>query len=42
MGILTLAALSIQGFEDIQEVNALKNLTSGVNYFVSSLSLIHI
>jgi len=40
MGILTLAALSIQGFEDIQEVNALKNLTSGINYFVSSATFI--
>ena len=30
----------IQGFEDIQEVNALKNLTSGVNYFVSSSTFI--
>jgi uncharacterized protein len=40
MGILTLAALSIQGFEDIQEINALKNLTSGVNYFVSSTTFI--
>ena len=40
MGILTLAALSIQGFEDIQEINALKNLTSGVNYFVSATTFI--
>jgi uncharacterized membrane protein YfcA len=40
MGILTLAALSIQGFDDIQEVNALKNLTSGINYFVSSATFI--
>lgn len=40
MGILTLAALSIQGFEDIQEINALKNLTSGINYFVSSSTFI--
>jgi len=40
MGILTLAALSIQGFEDIQEINALKNLTSGINYFVSSTTFI--
>ncbi len=40
MGILTLAALSIQGFEDIQEINALKNLTSGINYFVSSATFI--
>ena len=41
MGILTLAALSIQGFEDIQEINALKNLTSGVNYTVSCVHLHH-
>ncbi len=40
MGILTLAALSIQGFEDVQEINALKNLTSGVNYLVSSTTFI--
>jgi uncharacterized membrane protein YfcA len=40
MGILTLAALSIQGFEDIQEINALKNLTSGINYFVASVTFI--
>jgi hypothetical protein len=40
MGILTLAALSIQGFDDIQEINALKNLTSGINYFVASLTFI--
>ncbi len=40
MGILTLAALSIQGYEDMQELNALKNLTSGVNYTVSALTFI--
>jgi len=40
MGILTIAALSIQGFDDIQEVNALKNLTSGINYFVTSATFI--
>lgn len=40
MGILTLAALSIQGFEDIQEINALKNLTSGINYFVTAATFI--
>lgn len=40
MGILTLAALSIQGFEDMQELNALKNLTSGLNYAVSALTFI--
>lgn len=38
MGILTLAALSIQGYEDMQELNALKNLTSGVNYTVSAVT----
>lgn len=38
MGILTLAALSIQGFEDIQELNALKNLTSAMNYTVAALT----
>lgn len=36
MGILTLAALSMIGYEDVQELNALKNLTSGVNYIIAS------
>ncbi|MBL8439237.1 MAG: sulfite exporter TauE/SafE family protein [Zoogloeaceae bacterium] len=40
MGILTLAALSIQGLEDVQELNALKNLTSAVNYTVAALVFI--
>ena len=37
---LTLAALSIQGFDDMQELNALKNLTSAVNYTVAALVFI--
>jgi uncharacterized membrane protein YfcA len=40
MGILTLAALSIQGFEDLQEINALKNLTSAMNYTVAAATFI--
>ncbi len=40
MGILTLAALSIQGFEDVQEINALKNMTSAMNYTVAALTFI--
>ncbi len=40
MGILTLAALSIQGFDDMQELNALKNLTSSVNYTVAAVTFI--
>jgi uncharacterized membrane protein YfcA len=40
MGILTLAALSIQGIEDMQEMNALKNLTSAVNYTIAALTFI--
>lgn len=40
MGILTLAALAIQGFDDMQEINALKNLTSAVNYTVAALTFI--
>jgi uncharacterized protein len=40
MGILTLAALSIQGIEDMQELNALKNLTSAVNYTIAALTFI--
>ena len=40
MGILTLAALSIQGFDDVQEINALKNMTSAMNYTVAALTFI--
>jgi uncharacterized protein len=40
MGILTLAALSIQGVEDMQELNALKNLTSAVNYTVAAATFV--
>lgn len=40
MGILTLAALAIQGFEDMQEINALKNLTSAMNYTVAAATFI--
>lgn len=40
MGILTLAALSIQGFDDMQELNALKNLTSAVNYTVAAATFV--
>ncbi len=40
MGILTLAALAIQGFEDVQEINALKNMTSAMNYTVAALTFI--
>ncbi|WP_371322825.1 sulfite exporter TauE/SafE family protein [Dechloromonas sp. ZY10] len=40
LGILTLAALSIQGYEDMQELNALKNLCSAVNYSVAALTFI--
>ncbi len=36
LGILTLAALSIQGFKDMQELNALKNVASAVNYTVAA------
>lgn len=39
-GILTLAALSIQGVENIQELNALKNWISAVTYTVSALTFI--
>lgn len=39
-GILTLAALSIQGIEDMQELNALKNWISAVTYTVSALTFI--
>ena len=40
MGILTLAALSIQGFDDMQELNALKNLTSSVNYTIAAATFV--
>ena len=40
MGILTLAALAMIGYEDIQELNALKNLTSGVNYLIAASTFI--
>jgi uncharacterized membrane protein YfcA len=40
MGILTLAALAIQGVEDMQELNGLKNLTSAVNYTVAAATFI--
>ena len=40
MGILTLAALAIQGVEDMQDLNALKNLTSALNYTVAALTFI--
>lgn len=40
MGILTLAALAIQGVDDIQELNGLKNLTSAVNYTVAAATFI--
>lgn len=39
-GILTLAALSIQGITNIQELNALKNWISAVTYTVSALTFI--
>ena len=40
LGILTLAALAIQGFEDVQELNALKNLSSAINYTVAATTFI--
>ena len=40
LGILTLAALAIQGFKDIQELNALKNVASAVNYTVAAATFI--
>ncbi|MBK8524810.1 MAG: sulfite exporter TauE/SafE family protein [Betaproteobacteria bacterium] len=40
LGILTLAALAIQGFDDMQDLNALKNVASAVNYTVAALTFI--
>lgn len=39
-GILMLAALSIQGLEDMQELNAIKNWLSAINYTVSGTTFI--
>ena len=39
-GILTLAALAIQGIENIQELNALKNWISAVTYTVAAITFI--
>ena len=38
LGILTLAALSIQGLKDMREIVALKNVASAVNYTVAALT----
>ena len=40
MGILTLAALSIQGIDDPQELNALKCFTSAINYTIAAVTFI--
>lgn len=40
MGILMLAALAIQGFDDIHEINALKNWLSAVIYSVAVITFI--
>ena len=40
MGILMLAALAIQGFEDINEINALKNWLSAIIYSVAVATFI--
>ena len=37
LGILTLSALSVQGIKDVQELNALKNLASAVNYMIAAV-----
>ena len=40
MGILTMASLALGGHEDVQHINALKNLLSAVNYSVTALTFI--
>jgi len=40
LGILTLAALAIQGIDDTQELNALKNLASAINYSTAAVTFI--
>lgn len=40
LGILTLAALAIQGIEDTQDLNALKNLASAINYSTAAVTFI--
>lgn len=40
MGILTMASLAMGGHEDVQHINALKNLLSAVNYSVTALTFI--
>ncbi len=40
MGILTMATLAMGGHEDVQNINALKNLLSAINYSVTALTFI--
>lgn len=40
LGILTLAALSIQGIDDVQELNGLKNLCSAANYSMAAATFL--
>jgi uncharacterized membrane protein YfcA len=40
MGILMLAALAIQGFDDVHEINALKNWLSAVIYSVAVVTFV--
>lgn len=40
MGILTMASLAMGGHEDVQHINALKNLLSAVNYSVTAMTFI--
>lgn len=40
LGILMMAALAIQGFKDMQEMNALKNVASAVSYTVAAITFI--
>jgi uncharacterized membrane protein YfcA len=40
MGILTMASLAMGGHEDVQHINALKNLLLAVNYSVTALTFI--
>jgi uncharacterized membrane protein YfcA len=40
MGILTMATLAMGGHENVQNINALKNVLSAINYSVTAMTFI--
>ena len=40
MGILTMASLAMGGHEEVQDINALKNVLSAINYSVTALTFV--